>query len=110
VLDDEVLGPVASNIRGPYEDVLFALSKAGARLEPGWPPGVDLPANMKTFQYLLFAFVTVEATEEEREQARQRLKRDANDVTAAAAVQPHALAARDATPRRSALWQILREP
>jgi amidase len=107
VLDDEVLGLIASDIRGPYEDLLAALSTAGATLERGWPPGVDLPAHMKTFQYLLFAFLTVDATEEERERARRRLRDDPNDVMAAAAVEPHARWLHETRRRLAfrALWQ-----
>jgi amidase len=90
ILDDEVLGPIASDIRGPYEDLLAALTKAGARIERGWPPGLDLKTDMKTFHYLLYAFVTADAGDDEREQARKRFKNNPKDVAAAAAVEPHA--------------------
>jgi amidase len=67
VLDDDTVGPVASDIRALYENVLSELSKVGARLDRGWPPAVDPQAHMRTFQYLLFALVTADSGTDERE-------------------------------------------
>jgi amidase len=89
VLDDETLGPVASDAREVYERTLSALSKAGAKLERGWPPDVDLRAHRMTFLYLLFALVTLDAGEAERDQARKRLKDHPEDMMAAALAEPH---------------------
>ena len=107
VLDDDTLGPVASDIRARYENVLSELGKAGARLDRGWPPEVDPKANMKTFQYLLFALVTADASKDERERARKRLEDHPEDMWAAAVAEPHARWLHE-TQRRLAfrsLWQ-----
>ena len=90
ILDDDTLGPVASDIRALYENVLRELTRAGARLDRGWPPGVDPQAHIKTFQYLLFALVTADASSDERERARNRLKEHPEDMLAAAVAEPHA--------------------
>jgi amidase len=56
VTDDD-LAPIASDLAPLYGRTLAALSEAGARMERGWPPGVDPQAELGTYQYLLFAFV-----------------------------------------------------
>lgn len=106
VLDDGV-GPVASDIGGLYENLLPELGKAGAKIDRGWPPGLDLQENLKTFQYLLFALVTADATAAEREWSRQRLKDDPDDPVARATAGPHAYWLRATQHRLAirALWQ-----
>jgi amidase len=107
VIDDDAFGPVASDIRALYENVLSGLGKAGVTLDPGWPADVDQQAHIKTFQYLLFALVTADASNEQREQARQRLKDHPDDMMAAALAEPHARWLRE-TQRRLAFrsaWQ-----
>ena len=104
---DDAFCPVASDIGALYENVLSELSKAGAKIERGWPPGIDPRAHMQTFQYLLFALVTVDADERERERARQRLAGDPHDAVAAATVEPHARWLHETQRRLAfrALWQ-----
>jgi amidase len=87
---DDTFAPVASDVAVLYERSLAELRKAGARLEPGWPPGIDPQAQMKTFGYLVAALVTVDLSADEREQARKRSEKDREDVFAAAASEPHA--------------------
>jgi amidase len=107
VIDDERLGPVASDVRAVYEKVLSALGKAGATLVRGWPSGVDLDAQSRTFQYLLFALVTVEAGPDERASARARLQDHPDDMMAAALAEPHARWLRETQQRLAfrAQWQ-----
>jgi amidase len=87
---DDTFAPVSSDIAGAYEKALDALGKAGAKLERGWPPGLDLQAQFRTYQYLLFALTNADMTGPERDESRRRFERDPNDLSAAATVQPHA--------------------
>ena len=106
VLDD-ALAPVASDIGAVYEKTLSALSRAGAKLERGWPPGIDPQAQMNTFAYLLFALVTADMNAEARERARKRFESNPDDIFAAAAVEPHARWLHETQRRLAfrALWQ-----
>jgi amidase len=88
VLDDR-FAPVASDVAAPYERTLAALSKAGAKLEHGWPPGIEPQAMLETFTYLLFAFLAADAAEDERRRWRERLAANPDDVAAAGAAEPH---------------------
>ncbi len=109
---DDSIAPVASDVAVLYEKSLGELRKAGARLEPGWPPGIDPREQMKTFGYLVAALVTVDLNAGEREQARKRSEKDREDVFAAAAVEPHARWLHETQRRLScrAIWQkVLRE-
>ncbi len=89
VLDDP-FSPVASDVGAVYQTMLSELSNAGARLERGWPPGLDPWASMSTFLYLLFALVTADLSGDDRERSRQRFTSHPDDLMAAAAVEPHA--------------------
>jgi len=106
VLDDEV-APVASDIRTVYEKTLAELRRAGATLDPGWPPGIDPLAQMNTFGYLLSALITADMKPEDRERARKRFENNPDDVFAAAAVEPHARWLQETRRRLSfrAMWQ-----
>ena len=104
---DEKSAPVASDIRNLYENVIGELSKTGAKVDSGWPPGLDLQKHLPTFQYLLFALITADAGNDEREQAHRRLQQNPEDIPAAAAVAPHARWLHETQKRLGlrALWQ-----
>jgi amidase len=106
VLDD-ANAPVASDIGGVYEKTIEELRLAGATLEHGWPAGIDIQAQLKTFQYLLAALVTADMSADERERARKRFDKNPEDVFAAAAVEPHARWLHETQRRLSyrAIWQ-----
>jgi amidase len=106
VLDDP-FAPVASDVGRLYDNVLGELSRAGAKMERGWPEGVDPPTELTTFQYLLFALVNSDVTSEQREKLRARAEKDPADVAAAAAVEPHGRWLRETQRRLAfrALWQ-----
>jgi amidase len=106
VLDDAVC-PIASDIGTLYETTLSELSKTGAKMEREWALGVDPPAHMTTFAYLLFALLTADMNDEARERSRKRFESNPDDIAAAAAVEPHARWLRE-TQRRLAFrarWQ-----
>jgi amidase len=106
VLDDAA-SPIASDIRTVYENALSALSKAGAKLDRGWPVGFNAQVQMKTFSYLLFALVTADMNNDARERSRKRFENNPDDIMAAAAVAPHARWLRETQTRLAfrALWQ-----
>jgi amidase len=87
---DDPASPLAPKVRSVYENALSSLSNSGARIDRGWPAGVDAHAYMKTLTYLLFALVTAEMPDDARESLRHRLQRNPEDVFAAAATAPHA--------------------
>lgn len=106
VLDDAA-APVSSDVRSLYEAVIAELGRAGAKLDRGWPPGVDLQGHLQTFQYLLMALVTADADRDERESARMRLEHNPGDLVATATVEPHARWLHETRNRLAfrALWQ-----
>jgi amidase len=106
VLDDPA-APVSSDLGTLYERTLAELSRSGAKLDRGWPDGIDPRAQMSTFAYLLASLVTADLGAQEREQARARLAQNPGDVFAAAAVEPHARWLQETTRRLSyrAAWQ-----
>jgi amidase len=59
---EDPIAPIASDVRAAYETLLSALSKTGAKLQPGWPDGVDVRAAAETYGYLLMSFVTADLT------------------------------------------------
>src|SRR5262249_28907789 len=87
---DDPLSPVSSDIGGLYESALSLLSRAGAKLERGWPAGLDVQAQFRTYQYLLFALLNANATREQHEELRHRFEKDPTDLSAAATFEPHA--------------------
>jgi amidase len=106
VIDDE-LAPVASDIGALYENVLASLSRAGAKMERGWPLGIDPQAQLKTLRYLIFALLNADVSKEKREQLRARFEKNPADIPAAATVEPHARWLQE-TQRRlgfRAIWQ-----
>jgi amidase len=107
VLDDDALGKVASDVGAVYETTLSELSKAGAKMERGWPPGVDPRAQMRVFSYLLFSLLTADMNDDARERSRKRFEKNPNDIVAAAAVETHGRWLRETQQRLAirALWQ-----
>jgi amidase len=94
VIDDR-FAPVSSDVGAVYESALSSLSRAGVKLERGWPSGLDPQAQFRTYQYLLSATLNASASEEQRQDARQRFEKDPSDLSAAATIEPHALAGRN---------------
>jgi hypothetical protein len=46
---DDTRAPVSSDVTSVYERVLTELSLAGAMMESGWPDGLDVEAQLKTY-------------------------------------------------------------
>jgi len=89
VMDDES-APVSSDVREVYERALAELRRAGAQLSEGWPRGVDPQSAMKTLTYLVMAFVSIGTDAKTLESARERQRKNPQDLAAAAMADPHA--------------------
>jgi len=63
-LMDDARAPVSSDVTSVYERVLTELSLTGATMERGWPDGLDVEGQLKTYQFLLFAFINAVGREE----------------------------------------------
>jgi amidase len=91
VLDDP-LCPVSADVKEALAAAVDALRGAGAKLEEGWPAGVDPRAHFETYWYLLSAFFAFNLEDEEIERERA-LAADPNGgldtVWARARVDPH---------------------
>ncbi len=59
---DDPIAPIASDVRRVYEDLVSALGKTGAKMQQGWPSGVDLRNAAETYGFLLMSFVTADLT------------------------------------------------
>ena len=79
--------PVASDVLEVYENVLSALARAGARLERGWPDGIEFKSQSETFDYL--ALSRLNRSEEQLARDRQRLQDNPNNIPALAFTSPH---------------------
>ena len=104
---DDAFAPVSSDIGTLYERVLAELSRTGAKMDRGWPPGIEPRAQLNTYLYLLFAFVNAEVSKEQREQLRARFEQNPGDIPAAATVEPHGRWLRETVQRLRirAVWQ-----
>jgi amidase len=87
---DDAAAPVSSELGKAYEATLSALSKSGAKLEPGWPAGLDPQEQFRTYQYLLFSLLNADASREQRDGLQRLLEKDPNNIYAAATVERHA--------------------
>jgi len=65
--------PVASDVASVYDRVLTELSRTGAVIKRGWPEGLDVEGQLKTYQFLLFAFMNAVGREEPAKPETHRL-------------------------------------
>jgi len=61
---DDARAPVSSDLAAVYQRVLTELRGTGAVMEQGWPNGLDVEGQLKTYQFLLFAFVNAVGRDE----------------------------------------------
>lgn len=87
---DDPIAPVSDDLKPAFENLLTALTKAGAVVKPGWPEGVKPAELNRTYQFLLAAVLY--AVEPPKGQAAMR--RDfgdpKDDAFAAGALSSHA--------------------
>jgi amidase len=67
---DHAACPVSSEITPVLERAVDALRKAGARLEEGWPPGVDPVAQYETYLDLFWAMFAFQLRDDQVDAAR----------------------------------------
>ncbi len=79
--------PIASDLLEVYEKLLSALARAGARLEQGWPAGIDFKSQIELMTYL--GISRFNPGEERLKRFRQRLDANPNDTLALAYAGPH---------------------
>jgi amidase len=73
VLDDPV-APPAPDVRVVLEQALENLARAGVKLKPGWPAGVEPSTLLDTYRYLLFAFFINMSPPEAKQALRQQFE------------------------------------
>jgi amidase len=81
-LDDPAMR-VSSECRPALESAVRALEKAGAKLQPGWPPGFTLSEMFSTYLFVLSAFAFSTAPPQEQERQRAMIAALKNDAMAA---------------------------
>lgn len=83
VLDDP-MAPLAPDVRAVLEKVIESVGRAGAKMKPGWPAGIQPSALLDTYLYLLFAFEISMSPPEGQEEQRQKFEEMAGPAAAAA--------------------------
>ncbi|MFB3924281.1 MAG: amidase [Terriglobia bacterium] len=71
VLDDPHCR-LSSDVAKVHAQAIERLRKAGARLEEGWPDGVDPAAQFETYRYLLDSFFAFRMRDDQEEELRKR--------------------------------------
>ncbi|MGZ4822532.1 MAG: amidase [Terriglobales bacterium] len=69
VLDDP-LCPVSSPVKSVLGNAVDALRQAGAKLDEGWPAGLDPAQQIETYRYMIFAVMALFMRPEDVQQAR----------------------------------------
>jgi amidase len=106
VLDDPFC-PVSSEIRPALENTLAALEKSGAKLERGWPEGVDVRAQLNTYLYLLGSVMNQRLPTAALEALRAQYEKDKSDPMVTSAFEPHGRWLQETARRMQAraVWQ-----
>ncbi|MDZ4860383.1 MAG: amidase [Candidatus Hydrogenedentes bacterium] len=73
VLDDP-LCPVRPEVKAKLDEAVAALRKAGAKVDEGWPEGIDVQAQYGTYAYLLLASYAEALSDEEAAKIRELAK------------------------------------
>jgi amidase len=88
ILEDSTF-PISAELGGLHDNLLSELGRCGAKLTPGWPPGIDPAVEWKTYQYLVRSVLSGNPSKQELETLRKHLETNPDDLTAAVAVEPH---------------------
>ncbi len=82
--------PVSAEVSEVLAAAAEALRKAGARIDEGWPAGVDPDQQYQTYRYLLSAFFAFTLKDDKIEALRARLARPGGEADDARAwIDPH---------------------
>ena len=106
VLDDAVC-PVGSDVRGVLEKAVDRIGRAGAKVERGWPAGVNFPEQLGTYIFLLYSAMYPRFAPAVQEALRAEYRRNPKNPAAAALVEPHARWSAETAKRLAAraVWQ-----
>jgi amidase len=98
--------PVSSEVAEVLSAAVEGLRKAGARIDEGWPAGVDPSHQFDTYRYLLSAFFAFTLKDEKLEDLRARVARgEADDARAWIDPHKHFQAANGRRMAARAAWQ-----
>ena len=89
VLDDPVCR-VGSDVRTVLDNAVSKIEKAGARVDRGWPSGVNFAEQLDTYTFLLNAVMGPRLPEAVQESMRAAYRSNPKDPAAAALIEPHA--------------------
>ena len=78
VLEDPVMR-VSSELKPAMESAVRAIEKAGAKLEPGWPPGFSFAEFFSTYFFMLSAFSFSVAPPQEQQKQRAEFAASKDD-------------------------------
>ena len=79
--------PIAADVLEVHGNLLTALGRTGARLERGWPEGIESKAQRETAFYL--GLSRAQTSKQELQQFQQRMNTNPDDIVAAARAAPH---------------------
>jgi amidase len=88
ILDDP-LCRVGSDVRTVLESAVAKIEKAGARVDRGWPAGVDFGEQLNTYLFLLYAVMAPRFPPEVQEALRAAYRANPKNIAGAALVEPH---------------------
>jgi amidase len=88
VLDDP-LCRVGSDVRTVLENAVARIEKAGARVDRGWPDGVNLAEQLNTYLFLLYAVMAPRFPPEAQDALREAYRQNPKNPAGAALVEPH---------------------
>jgi amidase len=71
VIDDPIAAP-APEVAAVLQDTIVALGRAGAKLKPGWPAGLQPKSLLNTYVYMLMAFIASMAPVSEQPAQREK--------------------------------------
>lgn len=106
VLDDAYAKP-SSEVLALLEAAVRAVEKTGAKIERGWPQGVQPDAQFQNYWYLLSADLNGRLPAAEREQLRTAYRQNPSDPWNAAVFEPHTAWVQQTDRRLAAraIWQ-----
>jgi len=106
VIDDQYAKP-SSDVLAVLEAAVRGLEKAGAKLEPGWPAGVQPEAQLRNYMYLLSSDINGRLPPGQLEQMRPAYQANPKDPWNAAPFGSHARWVEETDRRYAAraIWQ-----
>lgn len=97
---DDPSAPLTAEVRALYDRVLKELEQSGATLEEGWPAGIDVPNNLFTYQYLMFALTNADIDPARAARLRAAYEQDPRNAYAAGSAAPHSVFLKESVNRR----------